>query len=75
MEGKCAPWDWLKLFGSFILKVTVSTSFDESSALTINYSLFTFSTNFAFSFPDKQFGNLCIIDIFPSHHFLAQSQQ
>ena len=52
-EGKCAVWNWLTLSGSFIVKVPVSTSFDESSTLTVNYSMFTFSTNFVFSFPVK----------------------
>ena len=45
MKGKCAVWNWLRL------KVTVSTSFDESSTQIVNYSMFTFSTNFIFSFP------------------------
>lgn len=53
MEGKCAVWDWLRSSGSFILKVPISNSFYESSALILNYSMFTFSSNFVFSFPAK----------------------
>ena len=51
MVGTNVIWERLRSSGSFILQVPVSTSFDESSALKINYSLFSCSTAFAFSFP------------------------
>ena len=51
--GKFAVWKRLRLFGSFILQVPVSTTFDESSALIINSLLFSCSNAFVFSFPAK----------------------
>ena len=53
MIGKLAVWERLRLFGSFILQVPVSTSFDEFTALIINSSLFSCSAAFVFSFRAK----------------------
>ena len=48
MVGKFKVWESLRISGSFILKVNVSTSLDEASALTINCSLFSCSSTFVF---------------------------
>ena len=48
MVGKFAVSESLRLSGSFMFQVPVSTSFDEFSALIINSSLFSCSTAFVF---------------------------
>ena len=54
MVGEFTVWGRLRLSGSFILQVPVSTSFDEFSAPIINSSLFSCPTAaFVFSFAAK----------------------